>query len=122
MARFYTNENFPEPAVEKLREMGHDVLTTHMSGNSGLAIPDEAVLEFAISEQRILVTLNRQDFIRLHKKNADHWGVVVCTFDPDFASLAERIHSSIMEYEDVQGILIRINRPNPPNKHSLPSQ
>jgi hypothetical protein len=28
MAQFYSNENFPLPVVDKLRELGHDVLTT----------------------------------------------------------------------------------------------
>jgi hypothetical protein len=27
MARLYTNENFPRPAAEELRLLGHDVLT-----------------------------------------------------------------------------------------------
>lgn len=29
MARLYANENFPLPAVEELRRLGHDVLTTY---------------------------------------------------------------------------------------------
>lgn len=113
MARFYTNENFPVPAVEALRGLGHDVLTTHESGSSGLAIPDEEVLSFAISQQRVLVTFNRQDFIRLHKQNSNHSGIVVCTFDADFIGLAERIHNSINLYSSYDGVLIRVNLPNP---------
>ena len=27
MARLYADENFPQPAVERLRELGHDVQT-----------------------------------------------------------------------------------------------
>ena len=44
MACFYSNENFPLPAVERLRRLGHDVLTTQETGQAGHATPDEAVL------------------------------------------------------------------------------
>jgi len=27
MVRLYSNENFPFPVVEKLRQLGHDILT-----------------------------------------------------------------------------------------------
>ena len=91
MARLYTNENFPLPTVEELRRLGHDVLTIHETGKAGLALADEDVLEFARTEQRALVTLNRKHFIRLHQEQPDHSGIVVCTFDLDFAGLARRI-------------------------------
>jgi len=47
MARLYANENFPLPAVEELRRLGHDVLTSYESGRAGQAVPDEDVLAFA---------------------------------------------------------------------------
>ena len=47
MGRFYSNENFPLPVVEELRKLGHDVVTSHESGNANRSVPDEAVLEFA---------------------------------------------------------------------------
>ena len=46
MARCYANENFPLPAVEALRRLDHDVLTTAESGRAGQAIPDADVLVF----------------------------------------------------------------------------
>ena len=49
MARLYTDEHFPLPAVEFLRAMGHDVLTAQEAGNAGIRIPDEDVLAFAIN-------------------------------------------------------------------------
>lgn len=42
--KFYANENFPMPVVERLRELGHDVLTARDAGNAGQGIPDEDVL------------------------------------------------------------------------------
>ncbi|WP_442484067.1 DUF5615 family PIN-like protein [Aeoliella sp. SH292] len=35
MARLYANENFPLPIVQRLRELGHDVLTTLDAETSG---------------------------------------------------------------------------------------
>lgn len=111
MARLYSNENFPLPSVEKLRELGHNVLTSYESGKAGQAIPDEDVLAFSVKEQRTLLTLNRKHFIRLHSLKPEHFGIIVCTFDPDFAALAERIHSAVSSEESIAGKLIRINRP-----------
>jgi len=70
MARFYANENFPLPAVTELRRLGHDVLTVQETGTAGQTTPDEAVLAFAREAGRVLLTLNRRHFIRLHNHGA----------------------------------------------------
>ncbi len=111
MADCYADENFPLPVVEALRELGHKVLTTYESGKAGQAISDEDILAFAIGESRIMLTLNRRHFIRLHQATPDHSGMVVCTYDPDFEALAGRIHSELQAYSDWTGRLVRINRP-----------
>ena len=111
MARLYANENFPLPAVEELRSLGHDVLTIHETGRAGEALPDESVLAIAVSEGRTVVTLNRRHFIRLHHKNTHHSGIIVCSFDPDFSGLAHRIHDAIEAQGRLSGQLIRVNRP-----------
>jgi predicted nuclease of predicted toxin-antitoxin system len=90
MARLYTNENFPLPAVNELRRLGHDVLTIHETDRGGQAISDEEVFEFAQTEKRALVTLNRRHFVRLHGRFPEHAGVIVCSFDSDFVALARR--------------------------------
>ena len=95
MARCYANENFPFPTVEVLRGLGHDVLTTVESGRAGQAIPDADVLAFAVAEDRIVITLNRRHFMRLHHTTPTHTGIVVCTFDPNFVALAQRIHRAL---------------------------
>jgi hypothetical protein len=74
MARLYANENFPLPAVEELRRLGHDVLTSYESGRAGQAVPDEDVLAFAVAEARILITLNRKHFVRLHQSVCGPYG------------------------------------------------
>ncbi len=111
MALIYANENFPLPVVEALRHLGHDVLTTYEAGNAGRAIPDEEVLAFAVAQRRILVTINRKHFIRLHGQQSDHPGIIVCTFDLDYAGLAKRIHTITTADPDMACQLRRVNRP-----------
>jgi hypothetical protein len=115
MARLYANENFPFPAVEELRLLGHDVLTIQETGKADRSTPDEEVLAFSSSsaDVRVLLTLNRKHFIRLHNKHTNHAGIIVCSFDPDFIALASRIHEAIAARADLSNQLVRINRPNP---------
>lgn len=112
MAKLYANENFPVQTVEELRRLGHDVLTTHESGNSNQGIEDDAVLEFAAVGGRSVITINRKDFIRLHRSGAVHAGIVVCTRDLNYAALAQRIHAAITESGNLTGQLIRVVRGN----------
>lgn len=111
MAQLYANENFPLPVVEELRRLGHDVLTSYESGQAGQATPDEDVLAYAVAEGRILLTLNRKHFIRLHRMRPEHAGIIVCTFDPNFVELAQRIHAALVVQPQMAGQLVRINRP-----------
>ena len=41
MAGLYSNENFPLPVVERLRALGHDVLTLQEAGKADQALPDQ---------------------------------------------------------------------------------
>ncbi len=111
MASLDSNENFPLQAVQALRELGHDVLTSYDSGKANQSIPDPDVLAFAVQEDRILVTLNRRHFIGLHRARPDHAGIVVCTYDPNFAALARRIHEALTAQPEMHGQLVRINLP-----------
>ncbi|HVC96392.1 MAG TPA: DUF5615 family PIN-like protein [Pirellulales bacterium] len=111
MARFYANENFPFPIVEELRRLGHDALTVAETGKASQKVTDEEVLDFAISNSRAVLTLNRRHFIRLHGQRVGHAGIVVCTYDPDFVAVARRIHAAISGASEFAGQLIRITRP-----------
>jgi predicted nuclease of predicted toxin-antitoxin system len=110
MASFYTNENFPIKVAQYLRQMGHDVLTSHEAGKANQRIPDEEVLAFAAESGRILLTLNRWDFIVLHTKSTQHTGIMVCTQNPDLLQQAEQIDKAVTEAGNLKGILIRVNR------------
>ncbi len=110
MARLYANENFPLPVVENLQARGHDVLTTLTAGKAGQAIPDKAVLAFAIEQERALLTLNRRHFLRIVQTNPQHLSLITCTFDADFARQADAIHAAIGSLASLRNQIIRINR------------
>ena len=112
MARFYSNENFPLQTVRKLRQLGHDVVTSLEAGNANRSVPDKEVLVFAADEGRILLTQNRLHFLRLHQMNViSHAGIVLCTYDPDFDRLALRIHERVLAGDAMAGNVLRVYRP-----------
>jgi predicted nuclease of predicted toxin-antitoxin system len=111
MARLYANENFPFAVVAELRRLGHDVTTVRETGKADRATPDSEVMAFAVSERRAVLTLNRKHFVALHNSTPGHAGIVVCTFDADFAGQAQRIHQQLNGEGDLSGRLIRVNRP-----------
>ena len=97
--------------MELLRPMNHDILTVQEAGNAGLRIPDEQVLAFAVRNERAVLTLDRQDYIQLHRLQPDHAGIIVCTNDRNWERLATRINEAISAEETLTGKLIRVNRP-----------
>jgi hypothetical protein len=112
VARFYTNENIAFQVVVELRRLGHDVLTSLDAGRANASVPDSEVLAFAAAERRILLSHNRRHFLNLHRyKTADHAGIVLCTFDPDFSRQAQRIHDIVATGSEMFNQLFRVNRP-----------
>lgn len=99
MSKLYVNENFPLPVVKLLRNFGHDVLTSFDAGNTNQRIPDDEVLRFAVSQNRIFLTINRRDFIRLHNQNPIHTGILACTQNADFKAFALNIHNELLKNE-----------------------
>jgi predicted nuclease of predicted toxin-antitoxin system len=111
MARFYADEQFPFPVVQLLRALGHDVLTVQEAENADQSIPDEQVLAFAISQERSILTINRVDFIRLHRCDSNHFGIIVCTNNRNWEQFAARIDEAVTAEQLLQGKLIRVVRP-----------
>ena len=111
MASLYADEQFPFKVVKLLRALGHDVLTVQEAGNANLKIPDVRVLAFASNKDRVILTLNRRDFKRLHRSQPGHAGIIICTDDADRTALAERIHAAILAESLLSGKLISVVRP-----------
>ncbi|WP_219930032.1 DUF5615 family PIN-like protein [Nostoc commune] len=64
-----------------------------------------------ISQKRSILTLNRVDFIRLHRCNSNHFGIIVCTNNRNWEQFAARIDEAVTAEETLQGKLIRVVRP-----------
>jgi hypothetical protein len=108
----YADENFPWRVVQELRRLGYDVLTAFEDGRANQAISDRDLLARSTEIKRTLLTLNRQDFKRLHTQMPDHAGIIICTEDPDRVGQAERIATSIVEGAELRGQLVRVYRPS----------
>ena len=112
MARFYADEQFPLQVVELLRNLGHDVLTVQEAGNANQRIPDDQVLAFAVNQERAILTINRVDFIRLHRRDNKHFGIVVCTNNRNWQQFTAQVDEAVRIEESLQGKLIRVVRPS----------
>jgi hypothetical protein len=95
MARLYADEDFPFPVAERLRQLGHDVLTAMEAGQANQAIEDAAQLAFATISSRAILTRNRRHFVRLHKHSIQHAGIISITDDPDLDGQANRIDQAL---------------------------
>jgi len=61
-------------------------------------MPESAMrrsLALAISLSRAVVTFDRADYRRLHRIMRPHFGIIMCTDNPDRLALAGRIHAAI---------------------------
>jgi hypothetical protein len=68
------------------------VLTSFEADHANRAVSDETVFAFAASENRILLTLNRRHFLRLHpQEKTSHAGIAACMYDPNFHPQAHNI-------------------------------
>jgi hypothetical protein len=113
MARLYADEDFPLPAVEELRRLGHDVRTVQEAGRGGLGIADADVLADAVADQRAVLTHNDVDFRSFHRQGQPHKGIISCTQDPtDPIGLAHRVHDSIVQFTSLANQFVRVVRPN----------
>lgn len=112
MTQLLADENLPFPIVDLLRRYGYDIVTLLDMNLAGQAIPDDEVLALATSLKRCVITLNRKDFIKLHNQQPDHAGILVCTVDPNFLTLADRIHICLSQAGlSTTGQLLRVQRP-----------
>jgi len=77
--RFLLDEDLPPRSAEIARAHGLEAVSVHEIGRRGLG--DDEQLDFAAAERRVLVTRNRDDFIRLtvarFRTATPHAGVLI---------------------------------------------
>ena len=102
---------------------GYDVLTSQEAGQANQSISDSDVLNFAHQRNRVVITLNRQDFIDLHKQGKSHSGIIICKdFYQEYGSLKQKenyleqtifLHNFLLnDQQSFKGRLIRIKKQN----------
>jgi len=102
MARILADEQFPARIQDRLRRLGHDVVSVRMydQSKSGDGKTDQQVLEIATVENRIVLTLNRKDFQELHEHSevGCHKGIIAYTLTGETPKIqADRIHAAIKQ-------------------------
>jgi predicted nuclease of predicted toxin-antitoxin system len=61
--RWLLDEMLPRTVAQLLSELGHDAVSVHDMGLAGTS--DEEVFEFAVLQDRLIVTENFADFVRI---------------------------------------------------------
>lgn len=115
--KLYFNEDIRYRLVEALRQLGHDVLTSAEAAQDNLKIPDDQVLEFAVSLQRAVITYNRRDFRKLHQQyqqqRKTHYGIILCTMAIEDQAYAQTFQTCLSQYESLENQLIAVDRQLP---------
>ena len=112
MFRFYANENLAFELVEILRQQGYDVLTSLEAGNANQRIPDDQVLRTATADNRVVITFNRDDFLRLHRSGVNHSGIIICKDDGDLSGLSQALYDYLIPQAVLKNRLLRVLKRN----------
>ena len=59
-----------------------------------------------------MITLNRDDFLRLHRSGGEHNGIVICKDDSDLQRLGQVLHDYLITQETLQNRLLRVLQQN----------
>lgn len=95
LAATYSNENFPLPVVQGLRERGHDVLTIQEPGPAADALSDPDLLAFSKSLNRAALTFSHTGLAPINALGAglsEHHPVYFgCALDPAAGSVVDHL-------------------------------
>lgn len=108
MSKFYADENIRIQMVQEMRAKGLDVQTSPEANNDGITDPEQ--LDYATSQNRIILTDNRRDFIKLHNDGQEHAGIF--SYKPHSLSVEQataRTHYVSEQVSDMQNTHVRIN-------------
>jgi len=102
--RSYLDENVPIDVLRIGRSLGLDIESSHEAGNDALTDPRQ--LDCAAAQGRCLITINRDDFIRLTNEFAStdraHAGVLIISHG-NSQHAPRRVVEAIMRYVERRG-------------------
>ena len=93
-----------------LRKLGHGVTTSYDTGQANQAIPDDAVLKYATQSNLVVITFNRDDFIKLHNNGVQHSGIIVCKTDRDYQGQIDCLHNYLQIQSSLVNRLVKIKK------------
>ena len=92
-ARLYLDQDVPVQLAGMLRAKGFDVVTTLEADMLGAQDSDQ--LDFAVGNERAIITLNREDFEALHEEwleqGKSHFGIIVSPHHRYLSQTRDRI-------------------------------
>ena len=105
MIKYYLDEDLSPRIAEILRKEGGDAVSCHEAGM--LQASDREQLEYAAAQKRVMVTRNRNDFIRLtvhfFNEHRPHCGVLIVPYSfpgDKFRSIAIALKSHAARHRE----------------------
>jgi len=101
-----------EEIAQRLRASGIDSVSSHGTGMD--AKDDDAQMQFAVAQNRAIVSINKKDFIRIHTRylsnGSEHHGIILSS-DIDHSIIYRRLLKLVgtLEAEDLKNQIIRLN-------------
>lgn len=107
MVLILTDEDVALSVLSELRDLGHDVLTAHEAGLANKRIPDSELLARATDLGRVVLTMNRKDYRRLHRSGVQHAGIILSTRSSPQA-VASRVHEALTTFPSLTNRCINV--------------
>lgn len=93
--RLFTDEHIFAELAAALRARGYDAESSQEAGRAGRELSDESQLEYALQQNRAILTFDRGDFARLDaewkREGRSHAGIILARPIGDFGELLRRI-------------------------------
>lgn len=102
------DEDFNHKVLKGLADASYDVTSIKELGLDRQWFSDEDVLKMAIELGRVVLTHNKRDFIRLHRKTDEHQGIITCYQTSDHETLTSKILQLLEEVDSFENKLFRV--------------
>lgn len=106
------DEDFNQKVLALLTLAGHDVTSIKELGLDRQWLPDEEVLQIASELGRVVLTHNKNDFIKLHRSVDKHAGIITCYQTANAEKLSGKIINLLKKEEELENKLFRVYKGN----------
>lgn len=108
MRLLFADEHVPIAIVDELIQRGASVLTLKELDLENEGIADDRVLEIAARYSSTVITFNRKDFIKLHRREIPHGGIILCKYNMPLDMLIDKIMDLLAAENDFSNRLFRM--------------